>query len=384
MIKTLTAYTEEIDDVQAAVDAVLEQLDLENNLCKNAAGIMTCYAEFIESGVVEALCERLPFAVVGCTTFGNSVHGNCGQLMLSLMVLTSDDVSFSCSVSDSIKDSLEPLAGGYARACDALADEPVMAFCMAPLIYSVGGDQIVAILDEVTGGLPIFGTLAVDHTDDYREAQTIYNGEAFRESAVLLLLSGNVEPTYFIASISPEKILKQEAIITKSQENLLLEVNNMSVLSYLQSIGLARDGWVEGVNSIPFIVNYNDGTEPVARAIFALTPEGYAVCGGAMKEGATLAVGLISYQDVIATALYTADKALENGKRNGLLLFSCLIRNMALGIETLAEMEAIHENISKRIPYQMAYSGGEICPVYGRDGKPVNRFHNDTIVACLL
>ncbi|MDR2738996.1 MAG: hypothetical protein LBB68_04085 [Treponema sp.] len=72
MIKVLNACTAEIDDVDLAVSEILEQLDVPGNLRNNSIGIIACYYEFIETGVVAEICKRLPFDVVGCTTLGNA------------------------------------------------------------------------------------------------------------------------------------------------------------------------------------------------------------------------------------------------------------------------------------------------------------------------
>ena len=58
MITTLTAFTHEIDDAAEATAEILAQLDLEHNLKQNSVGILTCYSEFVESGVVQNLCAN--------------------------------------------------------------------------------------------------------------------------------------------------------------------------------------------------------------------------------------------------------------------------------------------------------------------------------------
>ena len=76
-MQAFTASTFEIDDVQAAVAEILEQL--QSRLCQNSVGIISCYAEFIDSGVVEALCNQLPFDVVGITTIANATGAQHGM-----------------------------------------------------------------------------------------------------------------------------------------------------------------------------------------------------------------------------------------------------------------------------------------------------------------
>lgn len=386
MVKTLTAYTMEIDDVQAAVAEIKEQLDLDTHLRQNAVGLVSCYSEFVESGVVAALSEALPFDILGSTTIGTGTKDVSGQLMLTLTVLTSDDVRFATGVTGSLLDMHDAqLANAYGTAAETLGEKPVMMIGFMALLQQVGGDVIIDALDKVTGGVPIFGTVTVDHTADYSTAQVLYKDKAYSDAFAFVLLAGEVHPSFIVASINPENIRKQQAIITDAEGNLLNKVNDMPVLDYMQTLGLAKNGQIEGMNAIPFIIDYNDGTTPIARAIFAITPDGSAVCGGVMPEGATLSVGSIDYDDVIDTTAGMMESiAGRKDAPNGLLLYSCISRYLSLGVASDAEMEKVRERMGDAVPYQFSYSGGEISPVYNAEGKLVNRFHNDTIVACIL
>lgn len=386
MIKTLTAHTSEIDNAEAAVAEILGQLDIENNLMENSVGIISCHSEFIDAGIVDNLCKKLPFDVVGATTLGTAVHGGIAQILLTVTVITSDTLSFAAASTKPLRPDTykDVLADAYNEAAKKLPGKPSLILTFAPLLFDIAGDYLVEAFDAITGGIPIFGTLAVDHTVDYSTAGTFYRGKANKDTLSMILIYGDIDPVFSIASVSDEKILGQKAIITESDGNILKGVNGMSVLKYLQSIGLAPNGKVEGLNAIPFIIDYNDGTKPVTRAIFAITPEGHAVCGGVMPVNATLGIGYIDHDDVLSTTKNSIDKILEQNKNNGLLVFSCIVRNLVLGFDVLAEMEEVDKNIHEKIPFFMAYSGGEICPVYDEKGSPVNRFHNDTIISCLF
>lgn len=383
MIKAFTAYTREIDDEDIAIAEIMEKIDL-SKLGKSSIGILTCYSEYIETGIVKALCEKLPFDVIGCTTMGNSINGESGHLDLTLMVLTGDDVEFSAAVSKPLSEEQDlPLREMYNEAVKKLTDNPVFIIAFMPLMYNIGGEVFLNILDDVSH-LPVFGTLAVDHTKDYHTSQTICNGEAYEGSLSMVIVGGNVSPKFLIASLSEKKTLKQNAVITKSEANILKEVNGIPVIRYMESLGLTKDGQIEGPSTIPFIVDFNDGTKPSIRAIFAQTPEGYAVCGGVMPENSTLSIGLLDYHEVIQTTHEIEKEILAENKTNALLLFSCVGRNYALGLKTKDEMNEIINSLGTKIPFQLSYSGGEICPLYDNDGKLKNRFHNDTIIACLL
>ncbi len=384
MMKVYTAYTREIDEVDLAVSEILEKIPLDK-LLKNSLGILTCYSEFIDTGVVKELCEKLPFDVVGCTTMGSATNGNFGHLELSLLVLTSDDIAFSAAVSTALSEEQDqPLRSMYKLALEKLNTEPVFMISFAPLIYNVSGELFLSILNDVSNGLPNFGTLAVDHTSDYSQSQTIFNGEAYSHSYAAVLVGGNVEPRFLIASLASEKTLKQKAIITDSADNILKSVNDIPVIRYMESLGLTKNGQIEGPSTIPFVVDFNDGTVPVTRAIFAQTPEGYAVCGGTMPVNSTLSIGSLDYADVIETTKSIIKEIDSITSANAVISFSCIGRNYALGVQSLDELETVSEALGEKLPFAVAYSGGEICPVSDTDGNRKNRFHNDTIVACVI
>jgi hypothetical protein len=390
MLKALTAYTEEIDDVEAAVSEILQQLRKEN-LLANSVGLLTCYADFLESGVVKALCDALPFEVVGSTTLGNSVPGSTEMMSLTLMVLTSDDVSFAIGLTEPFSSGDEAaLRAEYQGALAKIGRRPSLMISFVPLLVNVGGDFYVDTLSAISGGVPNFGMLSVDHNLDYHDSQVIWNGEAYRDRCAFALLAGDVNPRFFMGSISPEKIFREKGVVTASQGNQLQTVNDRPVADYLKEFGLASDekGMIVGINTFPFIVDYNDGTMPVVRAIFAQTPEGYAVCGGDIPVGATLGVGSMDNEEIIATTAKSLSSALASQNISCILMFSCVGRYFWLGYDPTREIDKVRELMEGTgIPYQFTYSGGELCPVYERerhDGLVVNRNHNDTIVICVL
>jgi hypothetical protein len=161
------------------------------------------------------------------------------------------------------------------------------------------------------------------------------------------------------------------------------------VADYLVSLGLEKDeqGLIKGINSFPFILNYNDGTPPVIRVMFAITPDGSAVCGGEIPEGASLTVGVINAEEVVSTTEKMLRKAKERAREAGgersLLIFSCVGRYFAQGFNTTVEMDKAQEILGD-IPFLLSYSATELCPVSGKDGGLANRSHNDTIVICVL
>jgi hypothetical protein len=392
MIKAMTAFTGEIDDVETAVSEIREQLNLEGGLLKNTVGILTCYADFVESEVVKGLCESLPFEVVGSTTLGNAVPNSAGETMLlTLTALTSDDVSFAVGLTEPLAAGDEtPLRKEYDTAAKKLTGKPELLLSFAPLLTSAGADFLVDTLTKISGGAPNFGMVSVDHNSDYHESRVIHNGRSYADRYAFVLLSGNIHPRFAIAGISPQKIFQTKGVVTASQGNQLQTVNDKPVVEYLKSVGIAQnaDGTFIGINSFPFLVDYNDGATPVVRAMFATTPEGYAVCGGDFPVGATLSVGSIDANEILATTREALTSLLASGEKiQCILMFSCVGRYFTLGYNPMSEIEAVQELMKTvDIPYHFTYSGSEFCPVYvqGQERFTVNRNHNDTLVMCCL
>lgn len=383
MVKMLTACTEEIDDVEEAVAELLKQLDLENNLLEHSVGLIFTYSEFVETGVVKAICDALPFDVVGCTTISNGVPGSAGMMLLSISVLTSNDVSFTVAETGSISiENFKTIQETYEVVTASFSEKPKMVLPFIPITVNLGGEIILEKIVEAVGeGIPIFGTLAVDHFLDFKTSGTIINGEFSQDKVVMVLFSGNFNPRFIVAAISDKQIQEQRAVITRSKDNILQEVNGSLVIKYMESLGLSQGNGIDGMPSIPFLVDSHDGSGALARAMYTVTPEGYVICGAKMPVGATLAIGSLDDSDV----LKTTEKAITALKKEqdiqGVLIYPCLSRYMAQGVECLREINIINK-ILGTIPYQIGYAGGEICPVKGEQEKLLNRFHNFSLIAC--
>lgn len=384
MLKVMTAFTVELDNSEKAVREILEQIDI-NNLSTSTFGMISCGSEFIEAGIVKAISSALPFDVIGCTTIACSVNGNCGENALTLSVITGNGIKLSGIMSNSLAGDYDSaIKKAYEEALFTLGEKPVMCFAYVPLVFNLGGDRILASFDRHSGGIPIFGTIAVDHNSDYKTAQTFFNGNASFDCCAMMFVAGDISPKFRVASIPDIKIQKQKAIITKSLDNILIEVNNMPIAQYLGKFGIMRDNKIEGANIIPFVVDLNDGSKPMARAVFAATPEGHIVCGGSMPENATLGISAMDYEDILLTS---EDKMLEINKNlgvSGVVMFSCIARYLCLGVDTTAEMEKVSHILGNKRPFQLTYSGGEICPVYTTSGRIVNRFHNYSLAICIF
>ena len=381
MIRSLTAGTREIDNPEAAIAEIKKTLDLDKNLLKHSLGIISCFSEFEDTGACKAICDSLPFDCVGATTCLCASGEEVDQVYFTITVLTSDDCSFKTAAVPIAGPLEASVASGLSGLLGKPETPPALLFGYFPLMNNVSSDVILEAVDSVSGGIPIFGTVAIDHKLDYSTAKTIYNGEMFRESLVIAAIYGKPDFSLGIASYEEGNVRRQKAIITESKGNILIGVNGKTVLEYFEETGLSRDDLLVGMGITPLIVDYKDGRKPVARAIITLTPENHAICGGVMPVNTALTLARMDKNDVLHTTAAAAKPLMAKDKV--VFCYSCIARFMALGINNNAEAEEV-KKAAGSARYQFACSGGEICPLPDTDGKLKNSFHNYTNVFCRL
>ncbi|MDR2488708.1 MAG: FIST C-terminal domain-containing protein [Desulfovibrio sp.] len=388
MLQFLTAFTHEVDDPVAAVSDILEQLDMENRLLAHSAGIVACYYEYIETGILEALADALPFDIIGCTALGSATDKAYGMEQLSITVLTSDTVRFAVSLSSGISpnDIAGPVREAWNDARRALPGDPGLVIALPPIMLDVGGAQILKQLDAACGGLPVFGTLSNDASMNYAQSRTFLNADAHSNKMALLLLYGSsISPRFYAASFAPRNIQQQKATVTASDGQFIRQVNGVPFIDYLASIGVQPD-MLTALSILPFIVDYNDGTPPVAIGLYSLSREG-ALSGGEIPEGASITFTEIDYASILETAESVLRQALNDAETNGasaILAVSCMTRSLMLSPRSEDELQKSVELINGRFPFMLLYSGGEICPAYNASGVVVNRFHNYTFTLAVL
>lgn len=390
MIEAASLHTFEIDEPDIALAEIQRQLAEKLTLRRNTAGILQCDPEFITSGIVTRICQSLGFPIVGGTSAGQATNDAVGDLMLTLLVLTSDDVSFVAARTEGLA---EDLFGATERSFQAartsLGDSPKVVFAFPPIIEAYAGDWYVEAFERLCGQTPVFGSLAVDDAITvYDRCATVCDGEIMAQEMAYLLISGEVSPRFFIATVPGASAMPETGVITHAEGNIVHKINGMRAIDFFESAGLAKDGVLRrGVDFVPFLMTLTneDGSaqRPFVRALIRFDAQGSAVCRGTMYEGATFMIGSNSGADVLAT---TADTVARINQQQGhaLLLFSCIVRRMTLGSDSLLELKQVQKALQPDIPFMMSYSGGEIAPTSVEDGKATNRFHNYSFIACLL
>ncbi|MDR3175566.1 MAG: FIST C-terminal domain-containing protein [Desulfovibrio sp.] len=382
MIRILTAHTREIDDIAIATAEILEQLDLDGRLLRHSVGILAFHPDFLESGAVRAVSAALPFSTMGGTTSNMAVTGAMGDLMLIVTVLTSDDVTFEAGAVLLENDPRAGIQDLYAQLASRSAEKPSLLLTVAPVMSNIGGDDFIEALDAVSGGVPLFGSLAVSPQTDFGGTATCLNGEHQERLFTLLAVFGNVNPEFYTTVIPADMVIHQGAVITKSEKHLIQSINGLVPLDYLESIGLAANGDILGISSIPFVLTTDDGSA-IVRSAYRSTDEGYIMAYGTVPQGARIGFAGCDAQFVLQSARENIGRALAAGGRNALIV-ACDARRWTLGIRPTAEMREVAECLDNVLPYRIAYAAGELCPVRNHKGELLNKFQNFSTIACRL
>lgn len=386
MIELLTAFTSEIDDVDQAVSEVCGQINVDC-LRQHSIGIISCYHEFYETGVVQGIDAQFSFDVVGMNCKACMTNGAGGQLTLVFLVLTSDEVCFKTGLTAPLtKDvALSDAFGDAGKQIKPLTEQQAsFMFVAGPMVPTYNGDDILREVGNVFGPIPVFGGLAIEEGQDGFFSKLYYGGVEYADRAVLVVAYGGELPVFLTEGVRKEYILNQRAVVTKSAQNIIMELNGMTACEYLASIGLMDEALASGGYSMPMLMDYQEGVHPTVRSILGLLPEGYIVCGGDMPVGTTIAFAVSGVEDILQSAEALSEEVLEVANGKAVLVFSCFGRFSTLGIEPDLEMDKLAEKFAGKISFTVVYSGGEFCPVRDADGKYENRYHNYSLAACIL
>jgi hypothetical protein len=392
MVKMFSFFTEEIDDVELALSDIRSQMASEGNrLLSNTIGILHCYHEFITSGVVRALSDKMAFPIIGITVPYVCLPGKSSSMGLMLNVLTSDDVAFVSAVSSPI--TQENVILSTEKLCDDIKGKldgrgkPAMIMAFGPFMHvlKINGDDYIDAISACFPNTPVFGSLSFSEEIDFSKCYMLYDGEAYENNAGIIAWVGNVNPSFLTISVPEKNIIGELATVTKSSGNTIHEINGVTVEEYAISMGfIDQPGELNKLYSTPMIAKLKDGST-IVRVCIGGDGHGGAIMGGSVPEGATIGITMLELSDTIATGKEIAENALEILDGRNIMIYSCMARLEFLGANQ-REMEAktICDVLAGTGRYFLAYSGGEIFPEQLSGGGYANHLQNYSVVICLV
>ncbi|MCA2180616.1 FIST C-terminal domain-containing protein [Nonomuraea glycinis] len=239
--------------------------------------------------------------------------------------------------------------------------------------YSFPTDAFVERSVEVLGDLPLIGGLA-NGLQGRGSVRLFADGEVYTEGAIGVLISGAVRVSTVVSQGC--RPIGPSMVVTRSEENLLLELAGQPALSRLEDIvsdldeddrELVAAGLQIGVAMDEYAERHERG-DFLIRGVIGIDPEREAVAIGDIVE-----IGRTVRFQVRDAA--TADEDLydlldahreELGRVDGALLFSCNGRGSAMFGTADHDPVALRDTLG---PIGMAgfFAAGEVGPVAGHN-----------------
>jgi len=398
-MKSATAFTYELDDVERAVSELTAQIREKLVFEKNTVAVLHAQPAIDLSGLAAALSRELGCDVVGGTIAGSAVFTNEGfhELGLALHVITGGDVFFASAISGSMEaDPEKEIADTYHRARSLLREqdasaEPKLAFLITPPLGSCSPDSAVQILTEICVTVPIFGYAAADDFE-FIDWRVFRNEVCDRDRMLVLLFAGNIRPLFQVENLSTRKALKKN-LITKTHGNVISEIDGKPAFEYIKNLpDFSSEASLLWHYHFFVDIQNNSKTETVSvcRSLNSHDEEkGEFSCFGDVPEDTTFGVLACDDKDVKKSCELAmkefADKlaADESGyEYSTVLIVSCGMRNMYLVGAKELEANLVRDMLPDGLVASGLYGFGEIAPVSTASGEEVNAFHNATFTMC--
>lgn len=176
-----------------------------------------------------------------------------------------------------------------------------------------------------------------------------------------------------------------ERIITKSEGNILFEIDDLPALDlYSKYLGDKASELPQASLLFPLNVTPKGKSKPVVRTILSINKENNSmILAGDVPEGSKVQLMMASV-DAIADGAYEAAKlAMEKrvNKPQLALLVSCIGRKLVMDQRTEEEIEEVINVIGKQTSLTGFYSYGEMAPFYG---ETACELHNQTMTLTLI
>ena len=389
-MRSLQAFTKEVDDIALAVSQLREGIDT-SLLMSNTCGIVFCGFEPDMEELVQKLKEVFDFPFFGCTGIGVLSTEGYSQSSISLLVLTADDVSFSIGMTRDIEgpDDICAFADTYNKCAAPLCDKAKLIFTYVPWLTNVTFDDIVSLLDKESGQVPVYGGIASDGWT-FDSTYVFTNEGVSQNRGVMMVVSGNVRPIFTIEH-STTLTTNLHKTVTKAEGTVVYELDGRPVTDFIREMGLITNKTQVILDFLgtPFLASQktSDGDEiDTLRCLGVIDHENHS-CGyiGRIDEGSELNMVLISKEDIEASVKMAFDEILEKISQSGdykyssIFCSSCAARYCLLVADKNAEGRAYEGRLPEGLNVQGVYIYGEFCPAKGKkNGRLYNVLSNET------
>ncbi len=247
----------------------------------------------------------------------------------------------------------------------------------------VNGSALIQGLETMIDNAAITGGLC---GDDSRFEKTIsgYNENPKEGEVILIAFYGDSLEISF-AQYGGWTPFGPERIITKSDNNILYELDNQPALDlYKKYLGDKASELPQSALLYPLSVKSKDKKESIVRTILTIDEETNAmILAGDVPEGSTVQLMMANIDHIVDGALQAAELGMKNraNKPELAILISCIGRKLVMDQRVEEEIEEVIESIGEQTIVSGFYSYGELAPFEGN----INcELHNQTMTLTLF
>ncbi len=247
----------------------------------------------------------------------------------------------------------------------------------------VNGSTLIEGLETGISNIAITGGLC---GDDSRFEKTIsgYNKNPKPGEVVLIAFYGeSLEVSY--AQYGGWTPFGPERVVTKSQQNILYELDNQPALDlYKKYLGDKAAELPHSALLYPLSVKSKNKKEPMVRTILNIDEAlNTMILAGDVPEGATVQLMMANIDHIVDGAFKAADIGMKSrrNKPELAILISCIGRKLVMDQRVEEEIEEVKESIGPQATITGFYSYGELAPFAGNLNCEL---HNQTMTLTLL
>ncbi len=333
-----------------------------------------------DSGVIEFFRKEYPDAIItGCSTAGEigdiNVYDN--TIVATAVTFNNTKVVYNSIQINSVEESRN--AGKeLIKKFDFTGLQHI--FVLSDGLNVNGSELVAGIREALPRKVNVTGGLAGDGAN-FVNTYVISNKDLAQSKIITALgfYGDNIQVSY--GSLGGWDSFGIERQVTKSDANVLYEIDNMPALELYESfLGTkAKDLPASGL-LFPLSLRTSADAEPVVRTILGIDRDAQSLTfAGDLPEGSSVKFMKANVDRLINGAEDAANisvKPLANNKVELAILISCVGRKLVLKQMVEEEVEAVKDVFGEQVTLTGFYSYGEIAP-FLKDA--VCELHNQTM-----
>lgn len=359
--------------------------------------------KYDQQAMIDGVNSVIPSAVlVGCSTDGEIVTDGYMEDSVSLLILNSDEYSFSVgyglnahhdarkTAQDAVNMALDHLPEGKLSGGQTQRSAPTICFLFGDGTKANGVDLVKGARAMLGNEFNIVGGLAGDGFK-FEKTYQYCNDQVITDGGVSLLITGDINVATGVRH--GWTFIGSERRVTKAQGNVVYELDGESVFGIYEDYLGERAEELPGVAfEFPFGVIDENKQEYLRCPVGVDRESGTITFAGEVPVGATIRMTTGTTIDAIKAAREASEYALSELGQKGLtpavaFVFNCCARKKVFGRRTQKEIDAIQGILGENVPMIGFYTYGEIGPVVegtGDDSIKTSAFHNLTDAIVVL